>query len=60
VTVLSSHEQQLWNDIERFYAAKAEEPAPPEPRRPTRIAGRRGSLQRLVEGRRRRLRRAAR
>jgi hypothetical protein len=38
VTVLSSHEHQLWNDIVRFYAAKAEEPAPPEPRRPTRIA----------------------
>ncbi|MGK5111380.1 MULTISPECIES: DUF3040 domain-containing protein [unclassified Geodermatophilus] len=27
--MLSSHEQQIWDDIERLYAAEAEEPDPP-------------------------------
>jgi hypothetical protein len=27
--VLSSHEQRIWDDIERFYAAEAEEPVRP-------------------------------
>jgi hypothetical protein len=30
--VLSSHEQQIWDDIERLYAAEAEEPALPSSR----------------------------
>ena len=30
-TVLSSQEQQLWDDIERFWAEEAEEPPLPEP-----------------------------
>jgi Protein of unknown function (DUF3040) len=32
--VLSSHEQRIWDDIERFYAAEVEEPVLPG-RRPT-------------------------
>ena len=30
-TVLSSQEQQIWDDIERFWAEEAEEPPLPEP-----------------------------
>ena len=30
-TVLSSQEQQIWDDIERFWAGKAEEPPLPVP-----------------------------
>ena len=29
--MLSSHEQRIWDDIERFYAAEAEEPVLPAP-----------------------------
>jgi hypothetical protein len=35
-TVLSSKEQQIWDDIERYYAAEAEEPAVPDIRPPRR------------------------
>lgn len=28
--MLSSHEQRIWDDIERFYAAEAEEPVVPD------------------------------
>jgi hypothetical protein len=40
--VLSSHEQRIWDDIERFYAAEAEEPvlAAPHPTHRRRREGR--------------------